>query len=86
MNTIERNQALFHFVGNDVNESEIVNIEEFVIDGLKSCTQLSLIEKISNDFKQKQQAREQIKKEEKKIDYNSSSHSIAQINKQLHSE
>lgn len=36
MNTIERKK--FKFVGNDVNESEIVNIEEFAIEGLKSCT------------------------------------------------
>ena len=66
-----------------MNRSEIVNIEEIAIDGLKTATQASLIEKISEDFRQKEQMREQLKRDEKKIDYNSSSHSISQINKQL---
>jgi hypothetical protein len=61
--------------------SEIVNIEEIAIDGLKTCTQASLIEKISEDFRRKEQMRADLKKDEKKIDYNSSSHSIALINK-----
>lgn len=75
IDTIECISAQKKFKGQDVNHSEIINCEQELVHGLKSATQKSLIKKVEEEFKQKEMIREQIKGDEKKLNYSSSTQS-----------
>lgn len=57
IDTVELISAQKKFRAQDVNQSELMNLEEELVLGLKSATQKSLILKYDDEFKQKELAR-----------------------------